>query len=434
MKRTLVKTISILLLLLGFIITVGAAGSGDSSDSQEETTLSFTTWQLMDGDLVPWWNGLVEEFEAAHPGVTVQVTDLARDTYAETLLSQFVSGSPPDITHLASFEFAAFSQRGLLQELDSYAKRDGIDINKWAGQKVLQVDRTNYGIMLLYFGFNLYYNEALLQEAGLGVPTNWDEYLAASRALTIDKDNDGITDQYGAGFQTAPGPGQYITGLLNFVLDSGAYWTDANGKVTIDTPQMANAFQKWKTLLSENLTPRGMKINDVRQLFNEGKIAMIIEGPWMWGVSRKAAPEVLASIKVASSPMSPPVGGSSNGLGIPASLSDEEKELVWEFIKLATSEKWQIKYIEAGQTSARPNTPITDKARADVPPIDLIFAAKDAAAAAGVDRLPTGLEPVYNDFALMVQESAERMVQDDLDPADVLQDLQEAVESLQGGM
>ena len=187
MKRTLVKTISILLLLLGFIITVGAAGSGDSSDSQEETTLSFTTWQLMDGDLVPWWNGLVEEFEAAHPGVTVQVTDLARDTYAETLLSQFVSGSPPDITHLASFEFAAFSQRGLLQELDSYAKRDGNDINKWAGQKVLQVDRTNYGIMLLYFGFNLYYNEALLQEAGLGVPTNWDEYLAASRALTIEQ-------------------------------------------------------------------------------------------------------------------------------------------------------------------------------------------------------------------------------------------------------
>ncbi|XP_035829648.1 putative binding protein BAB2_0491 [Aplysia californica] len=430
MKKVIIRHSILLIFLIGFAVAVSARGSS-GSDKTGDKKLTFTTWQLIDGDLVSWWDGVITEFQETHPGVKVQVTDLSRDTYAETLLSQFVAGSPPDITHLASFEFAAFSQRDMLQELDSYAQRDGIDINEWAGQRVLQVDGTNYGIMLLYFGFNLYYNEALLNDAGVDVPTTWNEYLEASRALTVDKDKDGIIDQYGAGFQTAPGPGQYITGLLNFVLDSGAYWTDSSGKVTIDTPQMAEAFGKWKTLLRENLTPRGMKINDVRQLFNEGKVAMIIEGPWMWGVSRNAAPDVLSNIKVAASPMSPPVGGSSNGLGIPKSLSDEDKQLVWEFIKLATSSKWQTKYIEAGQTTARPNTPITDKARNDVPPIDLIFAAKDAAALEGVDRLPTGLEPIYNDFARIVQDEAERMIQDNLDPADVVKNIQAQVEKLQ---
>ncbi len=414
-------------ILLALLLFVGLS----SCSKKQDVTLSFTTWQLTDGDLVLWWESLIEEFETAHPGVTIQITNLSRDTYAETLLSQFVSGSPPDITHLASFEFAAFSQRGLLENLDSYAEKDSIDINGWAGQRVLQVDNANYGIMLLYFGFNLYYNDALLKEVNLTVPTTWDEYIAAAKKLTIDKDKDGIIDQYGAGFQTAPGPGQYITGLLNVVLDSGAYWTDDSGNVTIDTPQMAKAFGKWKTIVKNNLTPRGSKINDIRQLFNEGKVAMLIEGPWMWGISRKASPSVLPNIKVAKSPLHPPVGGSSNGLGMPASLSKEKKALVWDFIKLAVSEKWQTKYVEAGQTSARPGIQITDAIREKVPPIDIIFEAKDDAANAKVDRLPTGLESIYNDFARIVQDEAERMIQKDLDPALVVKKISTLVKKLQ---
>lgn len=413
-------------LLLALTTIVASAFLFSCAPKDNNTTLTFTTWQLIDGDLIEWWQGVISEFEEQHPGVKIQVTDLQRDTYAETLLSQFVSGSPPDITHLASFEFAAFSRRGFLQELDSFAAADNIDINGFAGQKILQNDGKNYGLMLLYFGFNLYYNEALLRAAGIqNPPTNWNEYVRAARALTVDRDRDGITDVYGVGFQTAPGPGQYLTGLLNTVLDSGAYWTDDSGAVTIDTPQMADAFGKWKILLSENLTPLGVKINDIRQLFNEGRIAMLIEGPWMWGVSRNAAPDVLPSIKVAASPLTPPVGGSSNGLGMPASLSDAKKALVWDFIKLASSEKWQQKYIEAGQTPARPNVPISDKAREQVPPIDIIFEAKDAAAAAGVDRVPVGLELVYNDFGRIVQDEAERMVQQNINPAQTVKKIQE---------
>ncbi len=417
------------------IVAVGlivACKGNESDENSGKTTLRFTTWQLMDGDLVNWWNGVIDEFEETHPSVDIQITDLSRDSYAETLLSQFVAGAPPEIVHLASFEFAAFSQRGLLQELDSYAVRDGMNLTQeYAGQKALQVNGMNYGLMMLYFGFNLYYNEDLLDEAGVKVPTNWNEYLAAARTLTIDTDGDGIIDQYGTAFQTAPGPGQYLTGLLNFVLDAGAYWTNEYGEVTIDTPEMVEAFRRWKVLLQENLTPRGAKINDLRQLFNEGSIAMIIEGPWMWNVSRNAKPEIQSSIKVAPSPFSPPVGGSSNGLAIPSSLSEEKKSLVWEFIKLASSEKWQISYIETGQTSARKNTPISDKARQDVPPIDLIFAEKDRAANSNVDRVPFGLEVVYNDFARIVQDEAERMVQQDLDPKDVVASIQKQVVKLQ---
>ncbi len=407
------------------------ASCKEKGEGQEVGQLSFTTWQLIDGDLVNWWGGLIDDFEKEHWGMNIEVTDLARDSYAETLLSQFAAGSPPDIVHLASFEFPVFMQQGFLENLDPYIEKAGLPIGQWAGQSVLQKDGHNYGLMLLYFGFNLYYNQQLLQEAGISAPpTGWEEYYQAAQALTVDKDNDGITDQYGTGFQTAPGPGQYLTGLLNFVLDAGAKWTDSSGRPSIDTEEMIQAFSHWKTLLQENLTPRGMKINDVRQLFNEGKVVMLIEGPWMWGVSRKAAPEVLPNIKLALSPFSPPVGGSSNGLAMPASANQQKKDLIWDFIDLAASSKWQEAYIANGQTSARPNVAIPAEAKANIPDLDLIFESMNQAAAAGVDRLPKGLELVYNDFGRLVQDEMERMVQDDRDPGEVAAELQQKTEAL----
>ncbi len=417
-------------LVLALILTLALACKSEA----ETTQLSFTTWQLIDGDLVEWWGGLIQEYEENHEAVDISVTDLARDSYSETLLSQFAAGSPPDIVQLASFEFPIFMEQGFLENLDSYISEANLPIDKWAGQSVLRKDGNNYGLMLLYFGFNLYYNQQLLQAAGISAPPQgWDEYYAAAKALTVDKDADGITDQYGVGFQTAPGPGQYLTGLLNFVLASGARWTDENGKPSINTPAMINAFGQWKALLQEKLTPRGSKINDIRQLFNEGKIAMLIEGPWMWGVSRNAAPDVLPEIKLALSPFSPPVGGSSNGLAMPASISQEKKDLVWDFINLAVSEPWQEKYIASGQTSPRPGVSIPAEAKQNVPDLDLIFAAMNQATQAKVDRLPLGLELVYNDFGRIVQDEMERMVQEDRDPAEVAAELQDKVLALQSG-
>ncbi len=40
------------------------------------------------------------------------------------------------------------------------------------------------------------------------------------------------------------------------------------------------------------------------------------------------------------------------------------------------------------------------------------------AAAAGVDRVPTGYEVNYNEFAKMITEECQRMIVEDLTPAD----------------
>ncbi len=285
-----------------------------------ETTLRFISWQVEDKAFGPWWKAAIAEFEKSHPGVKIEFTNVPRDSYADQMTTLFASGSPPDIVHLASFEFQSFADNGWLEDLDPWIKKSGLDLKGWAGQKVCHFDDHDYCIMLLYFGYVMAYNQKMLDAAGVKVPTNWDEYLAAAKKLTVDKSKNGLTDQYGVGISTAAGGGQYLSELLSYVLDTGAYWTNAEGQPTLDTPQMIEALGRWKMLIKDRLTPVDMPAGAVRQAFIEGKIATRIDGPWIWGLMQSAAPAIRSQLKLAAPPFHPPGGGSSNVITMPSEL------------------------------------------------------------------------------------------------------------------
>ena len=99
----------------------------------------------------------------------------------------------------------------------------------WAGQGTCRWNDETACVMMLYFGFMMAFNADILEAEGLEVPTNYEEFLAVARATTKDLNGDGITDQFGTGHETAGGAGQYLTEMLNYVLDAGAYWTNDAG-------------------------------------------------------------------------------------------------------------------------------------------------------------------------------------------------------------
>ena len=136
---------------------------------------------------------------------------------------------------------------------------------------------------------------------------------------------------------------------------------------------------------------------------------------------------------VAVPPFTPPVGGSSNVLGMASEISDEEKALVWDFVKLVMSPEWQRKYATIGKNT--PPSPAADVSgvEQEVPHFPLLIETMKAAAAANVDRIPTGLEIQYNEFGKMVQEEVQRMLIEDLDPADVVKTMQARAEAIQKG-
>ncbi|MGA0235790.1 MAG: ABC transporter substrate-binding protein [Alphaproteobacteria bacterium] len=418
-KKSLIATLT-----AGFLVTSAVTAA-------YAETLKFVSWQNDDGGTGDWWREAIAKFEAEHPGVNIEFTKVDRSSYADTMTTLFAGGQPPHIVHLASFEYQSFAENGWMENLDPWFAKEGIDMSNWAGQQICRWNEETACFMLLYFGFMMAYNTEILAAEGLEVPTNYEEYMNVVRATTKDLNGDGIIDQFGTAHETKGGAGQYLTEMLNYVLSAGAYWTDKEGNVTIDTPEMIEGLTRWKTIIDEGLTPIDMSAGDIRKLFADGKVAVRLDGPWLYGTMKKGA--AFDKLAVAYPALTPPLGGSSNVLGMASEISDDEKALVWDFMKIVMSPEFQRKYATvAGNTPPSPAADVSGVEKS-VPHFNILVQTQKDAATAGVDRIPKGLEVQYGEFGKMVQEEVQRMLIEDLNPADVVKVIQKRAVEIQDG-
>src|SRR6478752_3165880 len=111
---------------------------GGFAPAMADTVLKFISWQTDDAGTGEWWHSAIAEFEKQHPGVKIEFTKAERSSYADTMTTLFAANQPPQIVHLASFEFQMFADSGWLEPLDPWLKKDGIDMTGWAGQKTCE--------------------------------------------------------------------------------------------------------------------------------------------------------------------------------------------------------------------------------------------------------------------------------------------------------
>lgn len=391
-----------------------------------QTTLNFVSWQKDEPGYGDWWYEVIDKFEAEHPGVTIEMTKVTRQEFADTMFTMFAGGAAPDIVHLAAFEYQVFAEEGWLEDLGPWFAKSDISLEGWAGQSTCEWKGTTNCLMMLYTAYVFAYNEQLLNDAGVsGLPTDWEGILDAARKATRDTDGDGVTDVYGLGIDTTGGTNM-MHDILNFVLDAGGRWT-VDGKPAFDSPAVIEALTRWKTIIDEQLTPLDTNSVDLRQIMSEGRIAMRIDGPWVYNILKGAAPGIVEHLKLAQSPLDPPVGGTSNVLAMPAELAADRKELVWDFITTAASEEMQLRFAVLGSSPApRPGLDY-GAAVGDVPYFDLFAEANERAASAGVDRLPQGLELELNEVAKIVFAEVQRMIIEDRAPAETAAAIQQKV-------
>lgn len=112
---------------------------------------------------------------------------------------------------------------------------------------------------------------------------------------------------------------------------------------------------------------------------------------------------------------------------MPSDISDEKKQLVWDFIEMTASPKYQQRFAEWAKTPApRPGVDYT-QLMADNPSFKVLAKAAEDAAAAGTDRLPKGLELENNEVVKIFHKVAQQMILQDLDPAEAAKRLQAEV-------
>lgn len=394
----------------------GSAGEGAAAP----TKLTVSTWTANEPGLKDWWPELVAGFEAEHEGVTVDVQQIAFADYQQQITTQLTAGAAPEVLHVPTptTMLPAWAEAGFLLDMDEFLA--GTDIlDEWpATQDVMAWDGTNYGVLLVDYGYVLFYNEAILAEAGVAVPESPEELLAAAEKITA------LGDAYKPFAITADNSANFIRDALVFATGMGAEWV-ADGEWNLTDPAVVEAFELWRTM-GRDFSPQGTDIGQKREAFLTGNVAMMIEGPFYQAtVKGTADPSLVDSFKIGKTPFEVNPGDVSHGLAVPEGLDDATEALALEFVQYASSAEMMSSYSELvtspvarpGASDAlleNPETAVIAEVAADKTPI--------------IDPSLYGLRANYFDFTEIAGASLHRLLASDEDTAAVLKSLQSELE------
>ena len=318
-----------------------------SSASLAETNLTYMMWG--DPPEIAVWEAIVAEFETANPDIKVKVEVADWDSYWDKLRVTTVGGNPPDIFAMDAPLYPDWQSRGSLLNLTPYldaapATLEGV----YPGPlSAYQLEAGTFGLPRDFQTIVLFYNKAMFDAAGVAyLDDSWtlDDLRTAAKALTIDKDGDGQTDQWGLStelWDMEPTWGSVLYGY------GGAPLNADNTKTTLaDGP----AVDAW-TYLSQFYLEDGsiMSAEDLESYgydgFLAGVAAMTFSGHWV--VPGYSSLEF--DWDVAPFPKGP-AGRATlvNSAGIVISSTTPNPDAAWKFVQFVISEKGQSKLTELG--------------------------------------------------------------------------------------
>ncbi|WP_324668017.1 ABC transporter substrate-binding protein [Geochorda subterranea] len=404
-------------------------GMVPASVAAEKVVLEFPSYQATEPGFAEWWKANIEQFEAEHPNVEIKLIPAPYEAHHQTLLTRFAANNPPDIVHLSARYYYRFADMGWLEPLDPYLS--GTDIPRaWSPlQSALTWNGKTYALMLLGYAYGLYYNEKMFEEAGIGVPSNLSELVAAAQALTKDTNGDGRTDQFGLEVFTAEHSSAYmfVTWML---IGNGTHWTDANGQLQLtSSPKVQETIDLWRRIVKSGWTPEGLDDVAARKHFMAGNAAMLIDGSWVAAMVKDADPQVRPYVKVARVPFAHVPSGPSNVIAMPASLSPEKKRLVWEFIFQLTRPENQQAYSELTGSPAPRKGAVSEELRRSSLGMQ-VFA--EAVAEAEVSFMPRGYEVEFAQFSDTVVRGLMRLAVTDLPTSTILAEMERELRSIRG--
>lgn len=371
-------------------------------------TLDFPSWQAEEPGFSEWWKGLVADFEASHAGVKIKLYSIPFANYVNQLTVRFAGNHPPDIVLLPTRNFASFAAQGWLEPLDEELKQTDIPAHWSKLQSEMSWKGKTYGVLLLPYGNLLYYNEQILRDAKVTLPTTPGEWLNAM-AKTTHRD----AGVFGLVTTTAEHPNMFID-AATWVLGEKQDWLKG-GRYTFTDPGVIAAMEQFRKSLS--FAPPGTSSAVARELFIDGKAAFLRDGPWVWATLQKARAEIRPALKMAPLPFPVTTGGASNGLHMPAKLDAQKKKLVWEFIVLAASPAWQEKYVQlTGSPAGRVGMINSEQAKRD-PHLAAITQAAEQAQ--NLFPTPPTLRENFNEFATLFSRAVVRM-QSSSQPTDAI--------------
>ena len=257
-------------------------------------------------------------------------------------------GTPPDVFAMDAPLFLDWQSRGALLNMQPYLDKNPGFLEEFYPQTLTayKVGDSYYGLPRDFQTIVLFYNKDMFDAAGVDYPTadwNYDDLLTAAKALTLDTDGDGKTDQYGFWSDTWDME----------LLWSEAIWANGGEIISPDHASTLigeggarDAWQYIDSLYKAGVMPGPTASAEYGDdLFQPGVAAMTTIGHW-------AVPGYVAAdlnFNVVPMPAGPSGKATSvNSAGFVVSKDSKHADAAFEFIKYALSEPGQKRLAELG--------------------------------------------------------------------------------------
>jgi len=273
-SRFFVSALALMLVLLVSGVTV----------AQDQVNITLAGWSSSEAED----NALraaVDAFMEANPDVAVEVS--FSPSYDETMQTAFASGDYPEVFYVDSSKLPDWAEAGVIAT---------------AGDNIVEMDDI-YPSLLEVFTYNgelycapkdfstmtLQYNTDIFDAAGVEYPTaewTWDDLRAAAEATT----GENADGQQVLGLVTPPNFERW----LPFLYQAGGTLFDADGNLTLNTPEAQEAIDFYVGMVSDGIAgpPSAVDAGWGGEAFANSRVAMAMEGNWVINYLREQFPDL----------------------------------------------------------------------------------------------------------------------------------------------
>jgi multiple sugar transport system substrate-binding protein len=306
------------------------------------TTIEYAIWG--DPAELQSQTAIVDDFRAANPSITVNVTVSDWDAYWEKLLTGIAGGAAPDVFAMDGPIGPDYEKRDVLLDLTPLIGADSFDLGQLDANAVKQFttqDGKSFGLPRDINTVALYYNKDMFDAAGIPYPDDswdWDKLVEVGQKLTLDKDGDGTIDQWGLYTETT----DMENAWSSFVWQAGGDILNADGTATaLDKPESAAGIQFLQDLIWKHKVAADPAVfAETGDAFEQGVAAMEINGSWLVPTHQAAGINfgIAPLPKGAAGPAS-----SVNATGAVIYRMSKSPEAAWELVKYLASPAAQEK-------------------------------------------------------------------------------------------
>jgi arabinogalactan oligomer/maltooligosaccharide transport system substrate-binding protein len=223
-------------------------------------------------------------WNAQHPETPLTLVAVPHDSFADKLTSAIPRGNGPDLFIFNDDRIAAWADSGTIEPIEFWVDDARADRFRTQAMNAMAYNGSLWGLPLALKSLVLYVRTDLVKTP----PTTTDELIALAPAM---KKHAGFAVAYAN--VDLYGHAPWLHGYGGRVLDD-------TGNLAIATPEAAAAMMFARKLVAGGVAPADAQAPMVASLFNAGKAATVISGPWFMTDIVKGVPWQVVTMPIVS--------------------------------------------------------------------------------------------------------------------------------------